>query len=64
MGYEIKEKQLARCPETGQHDADCAIRCFQTGAMQFEEVKASQSDGGGPFKLSLCASVKVSLMVM
>jgi hypothetical protein len=37
---------------------------FPTDASQFEEIKASQLDGDGPFKLSLCANVKVSLMVM
>jgi hypothetical protein len=37
---------------------------FPTNAVQFEDAKASQSDGGDSFKLSLCASVKVSLMVM
>jgi hypothetical protein len=33
-------------------------------AIQFEEMKASQSDGGGSFTLSLYASVKVSLMMI
>jgi hypothetical protein len=28
--------------------------------IHFEEGKSSQSDGGGSFKLSLCADVKVS----
>jgi hypothetical protein len=37
---------------------------FQSNAIQFEEVKASQSDGGGSFTLSLYVSVKMSLMVM
>jgi hypothetical protein len=37
---------------------------FQTDAIQFEDAKASQSDGGGFFKLSLYLNVKVSLMVM
>jgi hypothetical protein len=35
---------------------------FQAAAIQFEE--ASQSDGGGAFKLSLYLSVKVSLRMM
>jgi hypothetical protein len=37
---------------------------FQADAIQFEEEKASQSDGGDSFMLSLYVSVKVSLMVM
>jgi hypothetical protein len=37
---------------------------FLTDTVQFEEAKASQLDGGGSFRLSLCASVKVSLVVM
>jgi hypothetical protein len=37
---------------------------FQTGAILFEEPTASQSGGGGSFKLCLYVNVKVSLMVM
>jgi hypothetical protein len=37
---------------------------FPPDATQFEEIKASQSDGGGSSKLSLYVSVKVSLMMM
>jgi hypothetical protein len=37
---------------------------FQIDTIQFEETKTSQSEIDGSFKLSLCASVKVSLMVM
>jgi hypothetical protein len=37
---------------------------FQADAIRFEEAKATQSDGGGSFTLSLCVSVNVSLMVM
>jgi hypothetical protein len=37
---------------------------FSTDAISFEKVKASQSDRSGSFKLSLCASVKVCLMMM
>jgi hypothetical protein len=37
---------------------------FSTDAIQFEEVKAGQSDDSGSIKLSLSASVKVSPMVM
>jgi hypothetical protein len=37
---------------------------FPIDAIQFEEAKASQSDGGGSFKLGLCGSVKVSLLLM
>jgi hypothetical protein len=37
---------------------------FLTDAIQFEEAKASHLNGGESFKLSLCASVTVSLMVM
>jgi hypothetical protein len=37
---------------------------FQTGTIRFEEAKASQSDGGGSFKLSLYVCMKVSLMVI
>jgi hypothetical protein len=33
-------------------------------AIHFEEIKAGQSDDGGSIKLSLSASVKVSLIVM
>jgi hypothetical protein len=47
----------------GQHDEDGAIRRFPSDAIQFEEVKVSQSDGGF-VKLNLCANVKVSMMVM
>jgi hypothetical protein len=34
------------------------LDAFPTSAIQFEEAKASQSDGDGSFELSLCASVK------
>jgi hypothetical protein len=51
-------------PAIGQHDEDSAIRCFPADAIQFEEVKASQTDSGGSFKLNLCASAKASLVVM
>jgi hypothetical protein len=37
---------------------------FLTHAIQFEDAKGNQSNGGDSFKLSLCASVTVSLMVM
>jgi hypothetical protein len=37
---------------------------FPTNAIQFEKVKASQSNDGGSIKLNLSASVKVSLMAM
>jgi hypothetical protein len=36
-----------------QHDEDGAIRCFPAEAIQFEQVKASQSDGGS-FMLDVC----------
>jgi hypothetical protein len=45
-----------------QHDEDGVIQCFSTDAIQFEEVKASQSNRSDSFKLSLC--VNVLLMVM
>jgi hypothetical protein len=48
-----------------KRNEDCVvIHAFPIDAIQFEEVKPSQSDGGGSFKLSLYASVKVSLMMM
>jgi hypothetical protein len=57
--------QLPGPPRTiGQHDEEAAIGWFPTDGIQSEEVKASQSDGGGSFKLNLCASVKVHMMVM
>jgi hypothetical protein len=37
---------------------------FQTDAIQFEETKTSQSDGGSFFKLSLYMNVKIPLIVM
>jgi hypothetical protein len=37
---------------------------FQTDAIQFKEVKASQSNSNNSFKLSLSASVKMSPTVM
>jgi hypothetical protein len=46
-----------------QSDEDGAIRCFRADAIQFEEVKKSQSEGGS-FKLKLRANLKVSMMVM
>jgi hypothetical protein len=39
------------------------IRYFTANAIQFEEVKASQSNGDS-FRLNLCANVKVSMMVV
>jgi hypothetical protein len=57
--------ELPGPPRTvGQHDAEAAIGWIPTDGIQFEEVKESQSDGGGSFKLNLCASVKVSMIVM
>jgi hypothetical protein len=37
---------------------------FPTDVIQFEEIKKTQSDGGGSFKLSLCANAKVSLIMI
>jgi hypothetical protein len=37
---------------------------FVTDAIQFEEARASESDGARCFKQSLCESVQVSRMVM
>jgi hypothetical protein len=37
---------------------------FSTDPISFEEAKASQSNGDGFFMLSLCANVKVFLMVI
>jgi hypothetical protein len=48
-----------------RHDEDAgAIQCLPTDTIEFEETKASQSDGGSSFTLSLYVSVKISLMVM
>jgi hypothetical protein len=48
-----------------RHNEDgVAYDAFPTNAIQFEEVKAGQSDDGGSIKLTLSASVKVSLIVM
>jgi hypothetical protein len=47
-----------------QHDDEAApCNAFQADSIQFEEAKASQSDGGSPLKLSLYVSVKVSLVM-
>jgi hypothetical protein len=37
---------------------------LQTDAIPFEDARASQSDCGGSFRLSLYMDVKVSLMAM
>jgi hypothetical protein len=41
-----------------------ASDAFSPDAIQFEEDKASSLNGGSCFKLSLCTSVKMSLMMM
>jgi hypothetical protein len=48
----------------GEHDEDDAIWSFPADAVQFEEVKASQSDGCRCFKLNLCTGMTVSLMAL
>jgi hypothetical protein len=40
------------------------FNALSTEAISFDKAKAGQSDGGGSFRLCLCASVKVFLMVM
>jgi hypothetical protein len=40
------------------------FNAFSTDAISFEEAKVSQLDGDSFFRLSLCAIVKVCLMVM
>jgi hypothetical protein len=53
--------QLLRPPRAiSQDDEDGTIRCFPTDAIQFEEIKASQLDSGGSFKLNLCECESVS----
>jgi hypothetical protein len=37
---------------------------FSADVIRYQKAKASRSDGGTSFSLSLCMSVKVSLMVM
>jgi hypothetical protein len=57
--------QLLRPPRAiSQHGESRAIRSFPTDAIQFKGVKATQSELGGSFKLSLCANVEMSLRVM
>jgi hypothetical protein len=63
---EMEEKRLVsavRKPITHNDDA-VAIRSLPPDTIEFEEVKVSQSNANDSFTLSLCTSVKVSLMVM
>jgi hypothetical protein len=57
-------KALGRFATSIRHDGTAStFNAFPTDAIQFEDAKASESDGSRSFKLSLCVTVKISLMI-